>query len=292
MTKLLVVGATGMVGQAVTAAAARRGWRASGAARRGAEIALDLEDEASIVSAVEASEPDIVVNAAALTDLAACEADPASAHAINAISVGRLALAAAKKNALFVHVSTDQYWSGDGAALHGEDVPAMPVNEYGKSKLAGEKAAFSVTATLVLRTNVTGPRGWAGKPTFAEWLCEAISKGSPLTLFDDYFTSTIDSASFADALLDLADKGASGLLNVAARGAHHKAAFAAAIGRAMRIDPNVSATASVLALKPRRAESAGLDCARAEAILGRRMPDLDTVCRNIVRQIFHLSERS
>jgi dTDP-4-dehydrorhamnose reductase len=280
-----------MVGQAVTAAATRRGWLVSGAARHGAEVALDLADEASIASAVDTTAPNIIVNAAALTDLAACEADPASAHAINATSVGRLAVAAARKNALFVHVSTDQYWSGDGVVLHDEDAPAVPVNEYGKSKLAGEKAAFSAAVALVLRTNVTGLRGWVGKPTFAEWLCDAISKGLPLTLFDDYFTSTIDSASFADALLDLAEKGASGLLNVAARGAHHKAAFAAAMGRAMHIAPNVAATASVRALKPRRAESAGLYCARAEAILGRPMPDLDTVCRNIVRQISHHPER-
>ncbi len=267
------------------AASIRRGWDAVGVARHGVAHIVDIESDVSVNLSVADIAPDIIVNAAAMTDLAACEVNPERAAAVNSISVGRLAGAAESVGARFIHISTDQYWAGEGASLHDEDAPPAPVNEYGRSKLSGEKAALEFASALVLRTNVTGPRGWAGKPTFAEWLCGAISAGTPLTLFDDYYTSTIDSGAFAEALLDLGACGAVGLLNVAARDACHKAAFAFAMGRAMGISPNVAGTASVLGLRPRRAESAGLDCRRAESLLGRQMPDLDTVCRDLARQV-------
>lgn len=274
-----------MVGQAVCAAAEARGCRVVRAGRASASVPIDLTSSDSVRRAILAATPDLVVNAAAMVDLAACEANPADAHAINSAGVRTLAAAATASGARFVQVSTDQFWSGDGDALHDEDAPVRPVNVYGASKLEGERAALEVGDSLILRTNVTGHRGWPGRPTFAEWLCGAIDAGEPLTLFDDYYTSTIDSGAFADALLDLAECGASGIVNVAARGACHKAEFADELGRTLGKVPKVAGRTSVRTLSPRRAESAGLDCRMAEALLGRKMPDLGAVCKALSRQI-------
>ena len=78
-----------------------------------------------------------------------------------------------------MYVSTDHYWQGDGRLLHAEDAPIQLVNEYARSKHAGERFALSGSGpSLALRTNIVGVRGWKGRPTFAEWAVGAIRRGS------------------------------------------------------------------------------------------------------------------
>ena len=136
-----------------------------------------------------------------MTDLAACEADPAAAYAVNARAVAILAESCRTHGCRLVQVSTDHYFTGDGAGLHDERSPVRFLNDYARSKFAGEAFALSLPNALVLRTNITGFRGWPDKPTFAEWSFTTITQGMPITLFDDSDTSTMDAHGFARALL-------------------------------------------------------------------------------------------
>jgi dTDP-4-dehydrorhamnose reductase len=281
---LLVLGATGMLGQAMLAEAAARGRTAIGAARRGAARTCDLADAAAVSELFAAVEPSIVVNCAALTDLTRCEAEPAAAFAANARSVALVAEACRVHSARFAQISTDHFFTGDGRAAHDEVSPPALVNEYARSKYAGEAFALTVPGALVLRTNITGRRGWADKPTFAEWLIGALEREEPLTLFEDYFTSTLDSRAFARACFDLLEGRAKGLLNLASSQIASKLEFATALAARMAVPLAGARAGSVRGLTPRRAESAGLDVRRAEALLGRRLPDLDQVVDALVTE--------
>jgi dTDP-4-dehydrorhamnose reductase len=272
---LLVLGSTGMLGQAMMAEAALRGQTAIGVARRGSDRSCDLTDAGAIADLFAATRPTAVINCAALTDLARCEADPCAAFLINARAVALLAESCRLYCARLVQISTDHFFTGDGRAAHDEASPTRLLNEYARSKFAGEAYALSLADALVLRTNVTGLRGWAGKATFAEWLMGAIDRDEPLTLFDDYFTSTLDSGSLARACFALLDCGASGLLNVASSQIASKLEFAAALASRMGLDLAHARAGSVRGLTPRRAESAGLDVRKAEALLGHRLPSLE-----------------
>ncbi len=281
---LLVLGATGMLGQAMLAEAATRGQRAIGAARRGTDITCDLADASALEALFAAAEPAIVVNCAALTDLARCEADPAAAFAVNARPLALLAECCRAHSARLIQVSTDHFFTGDGRTAHDEAAPPRLVNDYASSKFAGEAFALSLPDALVLRTNITGLRGWADRPTFAEWLMSAIERDEALTLFDDYFTSTLDSRSFARACFDLLQGRASGLLNLASSQIASKLEFALALAARMDRKLSRAQAGSVRGLFPRRAESAGLDVRRAETILGRRLPDLSEVVDALVTE--------
>ena len=281
---LLIVGASGLLGQALMAEARSRGMRASGLARSGADYACDLRDTGATTALLAELRPAIIVNAAALTDLRACEADPGLAYEINARAVALLAESGRQWGARLVHVSTDHFFCGDGAAPHDEKAPVRLVNDYARSKFAGEGFAATAPGALVVRTNITGFRGWAGRPTFAEWLFEMIETDGEAGFFDDYWTSTMDAATCARALLTLVEKGASGLLNVAARRPATKQRFAEALASAMGRRLSRARTASVRDLLPRRAESAGLEVSAAEAILGHRLPDLDDVIHSLLSE--------
>lgn len=280
MTDLLVLGATGMVGQAVVRAARARDVDVVGVARSGGDLKADLlvDDELRrVVSDVRAP---LVINCAALVNHTQAEEDPALAYALNARLVGVLAEAA--RDARIVHVSTDQFWTGDGDAKHAEDAPVRLVNEYARSKFAGEAFALTAPDALVVRTNVTGLRGDAGRPTFIEWVFGALEAGEDLKLFDDFYTSTMAAPDLADALLDLIAGDARGLLNVASSEVSHKQRFILAVAAAMGLPEPPHEVASVVGLWPPRAESLGLDVSRAEAVLQRPLPDLEATARTLV----------
>jgi dTDP-4-dehydrorhamnose reductase len=271
--RVLVVGATGMVGQAVMAAAAARGYDTVGAARSGADETVDVASEDAVRALVEGRRPSLVVNCAAIVDHAACEDDPGRAYVVNARAAGLLGAAARAVDARFVHISTDQYWTGDGDGVHDERAPVRLLNEYARSKYAGEAFALTDPQALVVRTNVTGLRGDEGRPTFFEWVVSALRAGEPMTLFDDFYTSTVDARTLAEAVLDLAGE-VSGLLNVASSEVSNKKRFIETVADRMSVPMPPNETASVRNLKPPRGESLGLDVARAESLLGRPLPDL------------------
>jgi len=267
-----------MLGQALMRAAKAGGHTAGGVARNGADRVLDLADGGSGIAAVIGqAAPTHVINAAALTDVDACEKDPAAANTINARAVGLIAEACGRGNIRLVHISTDHFFTGDGDRKHDENATVQLVNEYARSKYAGERLALALPDALAVRTNVTGLRDWAGRPTFFEWAADVLQRHAPLSLFEDFYTSTIDADRLAAAVLQLAESKVSGLLNVASREVANKKRFVEALASAMGITLDWATTGKVAALPVKRAESLGLDVTRAEALLGYRLPDVAAV---------------
>jgi len=280
--KLLLLGSTGLLGPAIAAQASTRGHQVVGAARKGAEIVVDIADDAQLGEALARVEPDAVVNCAALTCVDDCERDPGLAYRVNARPLSVLAEWSKSNSRKLLHISTDHYFTTGGARPHGEAEPVHLVNEYARSKYAGEAFALTSPHALVIRTAIVGIRGWE-KPTLAEWAIGAIEAGDELTMFDDAFTSCIDVSSLAGAALDLLDQGATGLFNVASREVFTKGDLIREIARQM--DRPLKATrASVNDLSPARPSSLGLDVGAAEQRLGYHLPTLEQVVSAVLKQ--------
>lgn len=130
----LVLGAGGMLGQDLTTVLRAHPDVALTAATRSD---VDICDAAAVHSAVKGA--DIVINAAAWTDVDGAESDPAGALAVNGDAVGVIAAACAATNTPLIHVSTDYVFPGNATQPYAEDAPTAPINEYGRSKLAGER---------------------------------------------------------------------------------------------------------------------------------------------------------
>ncbi len=279
---ILLLGATGMVGQAIAAEARRRGLALVGASRHGPDRSVDMTDEDGLRALLQRVRPELVINAAALASIEACERDPRLAFRVNTAAVAPLVEHCRAAAVPFVQVSTDHFFTGDGATRHGEVAPVTLLNEYARTKYLAERFALVAPGALVLRTNVTGMRGRSDDPTFAEWALDALALRKPLRLFPDFFTSTIDAPSFASAMFDLVARRATGVVNLAARTVASKRAFVHELARALGVRLDWDEPASVTRLEPPRAESLGLDTAKAERLLGYALPDTDRVCRNLV----------
>ncbi len=97
---------------------------------------------------------EVVINCAGWTDVDAAEASPEECHVVNDDAVRELALICNRLDASFIQVSTDYVFGADNSRTspYAEDDCVGPINQYGKSKLAGEKSAAQANHSLVIRT--------------------------------------------------------------------------------------------------------------------------------------------
>jgi dTDP-4-dehydrorhamnose reductase len=155
--RIMVTGATGQLGATLVTQLAPLGEVVATASPRHAlpgVRALDLGDFAAVASCVRELKPDVIVNAAAYTAVDKAESDEALAHRVNAEAPRVLAEEARRLGARLVHFSTDYVFNGEGTRPWTETDATAPLNAYGRSKLAGEKAiAGSGCAHWIVRTS-------------------------------------------------------------------------------------------------------------------------------------------
>lgn len=114
---------------------------------------LDITSRGAVEEFVASERIDIIVNCAAYTDVERAEVEEDVAHRINATAVAHLAEAARKNDALLVHISTDYVFMGGCCGMLSEQSHPQPLNAYGRTKLAGERAIeASGCHYIILRT--------------------------------------------------------------------------------------------------------------------------------------------
>ena len=143
----------------------------------------DLADPAAAARAVNAAKPDLVVIAAAYTAVDLAETERDLARTINAEAPGAIAAACQQVGAAVVNISTDYVFDGAGGAPYAEDAPTNPLNVYGATKLAGERAVTAACArSLNIRTAwVVSAHG----KNFVKTMLRVAAAGNPLKVVDD-----------------------------------------------------------------------------------------------------------
>jgi len=147
--KGLVFGKTGQLGRCLAA-----GLRSLESVSFLDRAQADLAQPETVARAIEALEPDVVINAAAYTAVDQAESEPELAQAVNAGAPGAMAEACARTGAWLIHYSTDYVFDGSGTEPYVEDAMVAPRNVYGRTKLAGERAIADVhDRYLIFRTS-------------------------------------------------------------------------------------------------------------------------------------------
>lgn len=161
---------------------------------------LDVADDEAVAAAVR--DVDVVLNAAAWTDVDGAEANKPAAFIVNAVGPEYLAAACAESGATLVHVSTDYVFAGDAATPYAEDTAVAPLGAYGKSKAAGERAVLaSGAAAYVVRTAwVYGETG----RNFVKTMARLERERETVDVVDDQRGSPTWSRDLAAALVALA----------------------------------------------------------------------------------------
>ena len=149
---------------------------------------LDVCDARSAGEAVESFGPEVVIHAAALTDTTRCELEPEAAFAANASGARNVAVACARSGAAMVYVSTNEVFDGERSEPYAEDDGPRPMNEYGRSKLAGERQVGAVLDRhYIVRTAWLYGRGG---DHFVAKILRAAERGDAAGVVDETATPT------------------------------------------------------------------------------------------------------
>jgi len=164
----------------------------------------DLEDSAGLKETIRAVRPNCIVNAAAFTAVDLAENEKDMAELINSEAVKVIADEAENINALLVHYSTDYVFDGSGEHYRDEESPAVPINEYGRSKLAGEKNIISSGCRhLIFRTS------WVYSTTgsnFIKTILRLAKEKVRLNVVSDQFGAPTSAALITDVTAECVKK--------------------------------------------------------------------------------------
>jgi dTDP-4-dehydrorhamnose reductase len=205
--RILIAGARGMLG---TELATSFGLRHP---VTGVDIEeLDITSASQSRALIESVRPEVVVNAAALTQVDYCESHPEEAFRVNAEGAGNLAAAAATVGARLVHYSTDYVFDGRREEAYSEEDAPCPLSIYGKSKLRGEEwVRERCPGHLIVRTSwLFGIHG----ANFIRTILSAARKGLPLRVVRDQRGSPTYTADLAAHTVLMVEARCSGTYHV------------------------------------------------------------------------------
>ncbi|MBB4640097.1 dTDP-4-dehydrorhamnose reductase [Rhizorhapis suberifaciens] len=256
---------------------------------------LDLTDPAPILPALERSQPDIIVSAAAYTAVDRAEADVEAAYAVNAMGAGAVAQAAGALEVPLIHLSTDYVFNGRKVEPFSEEDSPDPLGVYGASKLAGEHAVQAACAnSIILRT------AWVYSPfgnNFLKTMLRLAGEREEIGVVADQRGNPTSALDIADGIFALAERLVSdsrpelrGIFHMTGSGEASWADFAVAIfeasekrgGPCARVRPITTAEYPTPAPRPINSR---LDCRKLEDIHGVRLPDWRHSMETVVERL-------
>lgn len=214
--KILITGASGMLGAALIAAFEGEHACIGFSRTRPARAAIDwrtgdLSVPGALATALTEVRPDLIINAAAITNVDACERNPQLAQRVNCDVLGEAVEYCQLNGSRLVQISTDSVFDGQKDTPYNESDPVAPLNVYARTKLAAESLALQHPDAIVLRTNIFGWRPPGGEISFGEWVLRSLREGTPLTMFHDVMYSPIATPLFAGMVGQCVKAGISGL---------------------------------------------------------------------------------
>jgi dTDP-4-dehydrorhamnose reductase len=266
--RILVTGVGGLLGPDVVAVARSRGHEAVGLERS----ELDVTDADAARAAVAFHRPHAVVQCAAYTNVDGAESAFETALRVNRDGAGNVARACAGSGAVMVYVSTDYVFGGPRDRPWRVDDPTGPMNQYGRTKLEGERAVAASAAEHVI-ARVSWLFG-AARRTFVDAMLERACAGQRLRLVDDQFSTPTWTRTAAATLVELLERGGRGVFHVTdGGGAASRLDFALEALRIRGLPENVEAVPAGTFPEPaRRPPYTVLDVSGTEAFLGRPLP--------------------
>ena len=278
--RVLVVGSNGLLGQKVTELLIRgSAYRLLLASRENTPVrrlqtadyvAVDITSKKDVKKVVHEWSPDLIVNAAAMTNVDECEKERDLAWRINVTGVENLIDAAKRDNAKIIHVSSDYIFDGkDGP--YDEEARPEPLSHYGKSKLASENALrISGLEYVIARTMVLYGYAPGVKSNFALWLIQNLEQKLPVRVVDDQIGNPTLADDLAYVIVSAMELGRTGIYNVAGRDIMSRYEFARVLARVFGFDAGLITPIKTLVLRqpaPRPLKS-GLITLKAEVELG------------------------
>jgi len=241
---ILVVGGTGLVGNALV-----RAWTVQGAAvaaatyhchASGSFLQLDMQDMGQVRALLKAHRPAVVAVPAANPFVDYCELHPEETRKVNVDGTLNIARACREIGARMIFYSSDYVFDGVKGSYTEEDAPS-PINEYGRQKAAAERGVLAADPrNLVLRTS--GAYGWQWEPkNFVLQVRANLSVGKAMRVADVRYNPTYVE-NLAEITTGLVDAGAGGIFHTVGAEEIARDEFARRVALAFGLDASLIQT--------------------------------------------------
>ncbi len=240
----MVIGGTGLVGNALLRAWTAQGAQVSAATYHchasGGFLQLDMQDEGQVRALLSAHRPDVVAVPAANPFVDYCELHPEETRRVNVDGTLNVARACREIGARMIFYSSDYVFDGVKGSYTEEDAPC-PINEYGRQKAEAERGVLSADPrNLVLRTS--GAYGWQWEPkNFVLQVRANLSEGKPMRVADVRYNPTYVE-NLAEITAGLVAAGAGGIFHTVGAEEISRDAFARRAARAFGLDDSLILT--------------------------------------------------
>jgi len=225
-----------------------------------------------IHDAIERIRPDVIIHAAAVTDVDLCEERPELAYLINGEGTGKIGEEAKGVGAHVIYVSTDYVFDGRTGSYR-EDEPPNPVNHYGRSKLLGERLLReSCCHHCIARTSVIYGWGREHRPNFGTWVLSTLQSNRTIKAVMDQYVSPTLNENLAEMLVNVVDMKLERVLHVAGSTRIDRYNFALKIAEIFQLDPNLvePVKAADMNWRAQRPADSSLDVEKAMRLLDRK----------------------
>jgi len=225
--RILVTGSNGLLGQKLTALVQQDSSAYLIATaktntvlpiRQGEFHTLDITDKAEVNKIISLTHPDVVINAAAMTQVDQCESAREACWKTNVTAVGNLIEASRNNKVHLVHASTDFIFDGSQELLDETAIP-NPINYYGESKLAGEQLILesSISWCIVRTVLVFGITQDISRSNIVLWVKKNLEQGKTIQVVNDQWRTPTLAEDLASGCYLAARKKATGIFNVSGK---------------------------------------------------------------------------
>jgi len=175
----------------------------------------DILDKEKLSSLTASFKPDLIINAAAYSDVDGCEIDKQKAWQVNVKGVENLIEICKKEKTKLIHISTDYLFDGRDGPYSEDDRP-NPISYYGETKLESElEIKASGIGFLIVRTNVLYGVAEGVNPNFFTWVFHKLRNNERIRVVTDQFNNPTLVDDLARAIPELTSKKFSGIMNIA-----------------------------------------------------------------------------
>ena len=281
--KLLITGASGLLGINL-ALEAMREHEVIGVDRGKLKstpfqvLKADVLNKDEVDSIFDSINPDWLINCAALANLEKCEEDPIQARILNTDLPAELAIACAKRNIPFVHLSTDSVFDGTKEGIYTEEDEPSPPGTYSQTKLQGERAVQEANPqAIIARVNFFG---WSlgGRRSLGEFFVNNLTDGKNVNGFTDVIFCPMWVNHLAQTLIEMLEKDLHGLYHVVGAQAMSKYQFGVEVAKKFGLRSGLIEPQSVerSALTARRSHNLWLSIHKLSTDLGHAVPPFST----------------
>ncbi len=228
MTKILITGANGLLGQKLVELICQNSNYKLIATARGANrlknegqykyVEMDITNQAIVNQVMAAEKPEVVIHTAAMTNVDQCESEKELCWAMNVNAVDYLKTACQIHNTFLVHVSTDFIFDGL-AGPYDENASPAPLSYYGESKLAAENILLNSTINYAIARTVLvyGITNDMSRTNIILWVKKSLEEGKTINVVTDQFRTPTLAEDLAMGCFLMAQKQIGGIFNISGK---------------------------------------------------------------------------